>query len=254
MRWYMAPQCEKCTGVAGGGCGIIPCSGILSTGMGNKYRGRYHCADIHSEQYRAVNSGMKKFPLPLLHHIAPRHPKVSLILFVSTLVWRTPHTNFPYVTSLNLTWGTPIIFTKYMVSVPFTLLPNPCANCPNSLAAEIFHVYLFIGSYPRCMYSSILPVSVARTKFANPVSASLWYISFFLLSIRPVPSPSWGVHFLLPFPLLISVKERFLLLSLLMLLLLVIIRRWNSYTCFNTHSTRGYFNPWGWSSCFLCHS
>ena len=186
----MAPQCEKCTGGARGGYGISPCSGILSTGMGNKDKGRYHCADIYSEQYRAASSGMEERLRPLLHHIAPRPQKLSLVLFVSTLVWRTPHTNFPYVTSLNMARGTSLICTTYMVSVPFTLLPNPCANCPNSLAAEIFHVYLFIGSYPRCMYSSILPVSVARTKFANPVSASLWYISFFLLSIRPVPSPS----------------------------------------------------------------
>ena len=67
--------------------------------------------------------------------------------------------------------------TKYIVSVPLTIPPNPCDNHPNSLAVEISHSSLYFEYRLRCLYSSILPVSASSTEFSNSISASLWYVT-----------------------------------------------------------------------------
>ncbi len=53
-----------------------------------------------------------------------------------------------------------------IVSVPFILTPIPCANLPNSSAADLFQTSLKCGCFNKQRYSSSSPVSWSSTAWA----------------------------------------------------------------------------------------
>ena len=56
---------------------------------------------------------------------------------------------------------------NHIVSVPFILLPMPCANLPNSSAADLFQTSLKRGCFSKRRYSSSSPVSWSSTAWAT---------------------------------------------------------------------------------------
>jgi hypothetical protein len=67
----------------------------------------------------------------------------------SAFCGRLSQTKRPYVTVLC--FGTCECFMKKIVSVPFILVPTPCANLPNSFAPDLFHISLNSGSLLSCL-------------------------------------------------------------------------------------------------------
>ncbi len=55
---------------------------------------------------------------------------------------------------------------NHIVSIPFILPPMPCANLPNSSAADLFQTSLKRGCFNRRRYSSISLVSWSSTAWA----------------------------------------------------------------------------------------
>ena len=58
------------------------------------------------------------------------------------------------------------LWMNRIVSVPLILPPIPCANCPNSSAADLFQTSLKRGCFNKRRYSSSSPFSWSRTAWA----------------------------------------------------------------------------------------
>ena len=58
------------------------------------------------------------------------------------------------------------LWMNRIVSVPFILPPMPCANLPNSSAADLFQTSLKHGCFNRRRYSSSSPISWSSTAWA----------------------------------------------------------------------------------------
>ena len=101
-------------------------------------------------------------------------PITRRVLCLSAFWGRSVHSNFPYVTSLNRSGGTCPLAMKWHVLVgSFILLPTPWKSRPNSLADDVLHVSLMIGSslWISCRCFNILPELMSITARAAPKMA-----------------------------------------------------------------------------------
>ena len=89
--------------------------------------------------------------------------QVWLGSFFLVCTWQTKRM---YMTSLNLSCGTADLWMKVIVFVPCMPLLSPCANQPNSFAAEIFQAALNLGWCRSTQHSSRSPFSWSRTGWA----------------------------------------------------------------------------------------
>eukprot|EP00956_Cyclotella_meneghiniana_P025574 scaffold53546_cov34-Cyclotella_meneghiniana.AAC.2 len=91
----------------------------------------------------------------------------NLAPFVEITLFRNILTSSIFaVTSLNLSAGISCLCMNLIVSVALTRPFIPCANLPNSSAADLFHTSRNLGCFKSWRYWRSCPVSWSRTAFA----------------------------------------------------------------------------------------